>query len=216
MPKSRVLLAALAVVTVAVTVLFILRGYREGNVTWEATADRGDLAASASTLSGVGLCIFDGSTIAVRVSAQSLIEEERTLTLRGEVRGETDKDLKLSTDSMTWTESLEKLEAGPTLLTLGTDELFAETFAYDTRLRRAELTQVDGTLRRVSTLVFSSDRGAVSESEIALDGNVRVAATEANFDLVADSLIVSDEGWTARGGVAADIELSTLEEDDGA
>lgn len=233
MPKYRILLAALAVVTIAVTVLFVLtpvprpsasrpteatslvlRGYDAGNVTWEATANRGELATSGSALTEIVLRIFDGTTAAVRVSAQSLAEEEGVITLRGDVRGETDQDLRLSTDAMTWTENRGKLESGLTLLTMGTDELSAEGFAYDTRLRRAALTDVRGTLRRASTFVFTSDGGEVSQDEVMLAGNVRVTSSEPGFELQANSLVSSEDGWTATGGVSADIELSASQEDD--
>lgn len=233
MPKHRILLAALAVVTIAVTLLFVLtpvprpgpsrpteaaslvlRGYDAGGVTWEATAERGELATEESALSEIVLRIFDGAGTAVRVSAQSLVEETGTITLRGDVRGETDDDLWLSTESMTWTESREELESGPTLLTMGDDELSAGSFAYDTQLRRAALVSVRGTLRRASTFVFSSDRGEVSNDEVTLAGGVRVSASEPGLELQADSLVATAEGWTAKGGVSADIELSAQREDD--
>ena len=236
MPKHRLLLAALAVVTIAVTLLFILtpvprpgpsrptaatslvlRGYDAGSVTWEATADEGNLATDESALSEIVLRIFDGTGTTVRVSARSLVEEAGAVTLRGDVHGETDDDLRLSTESMTWTESRAKLESGPTLLTMGADELSAGSFAYDTQLRRAALADVRGTLRRESTFVFSSDRGEVSDDEVTLAGGVRVSASQPGFELQADSLIATTDGWTAKGAVSADIELSAREEvDDGA
>ncbi len=236
MPKHRLVLAALAVVTIAVTMLFILtpvprpgpsrpteatglvlRGYDAGSITWEATADRGELATEESALSEIVLRIFDSAGTTVRVSARSLVEEAGAVTLRGDVRGETSDDLRLSTEAMTWTESREKLDSGPTLLTMGADELSAGSFAYDTKLQRAVLSDVRGTLRRASTFVFSGDRGEVSDDEVTLAGDVRVSASEPGFELQADSLIATAEGWTAKGSVSADIELSAQEEvDDGA
>jgi hypothetical protein len=193
----------------------VLRGYDAGGVTWEATADRGELATEASALSEIVLRIFDGAGTTVRVSAQSLAEEAGAVTLRGDVRGETDDDLRLSTESMTWTESREP-ESGPTLLTMGTDELSAGACvrhaAATGRARRRPRH-----VRRASTFVFSSDRGEVSDDEVTLAGGVRVSASEPGFELQADSLIATAEGWTAKGGVSADIELSAREEvDDGA
>jgi len=227
MHNPKILIAALVVVAVAVTVLFVLtpvprpaasrpteatnlvlRGYEEGHVTWETTADRGELAADASELSAIALRIFDGATTIVRASAQSLVEQQGVITLQGGVRGETTDDVKLSTDAMTWTERRETLEAGPTLLTSGSDELSAETFAYYTGRREAALTDVRGTLRRSSTLLFSSDRGVVSRDEISLDGNVRVTSAGGDVMLTAGSLVASDDGWTAKEGVSADIELN--------
>lgn len=234
MRKHRIVLAALVVVTVAVTVLFVLtpvprpaesrpteatnlvlRGYDDGVVTWEASADRGALASETSELAAVTLRIFDGETTTVRATAQSLVEEAGTITLRGGVRGEADDDLGLSTDAMTWSESRKTLEAGPTLLTFGKDELSAAVFRYDTQRRTAELTGIQGTLRRETTLVFSSERGEVSEDTIALDGDVRVASSDADMALSSDSLVVTANGWTARGAVSADIDLTTREEDHG-
>lgn len=226
MPRHRILVASLAAVTIAVTLLFVLtpvprppasrptevanlvlRGYDEGTLAWEATAARGGLEQEASELEDIVLRIFDHTESAVRVTARSLSEEGEILTLRGDVRGEA-SDLRISTEAMTWSERRGKLESGPTLLTYGSSELTAQRFAYDTELRRAELDDVRGSLARATTVVFSSARGAVTEDQIDLLGDVRVAGADPAFTLRADAVAVTQDGWTARGQVEAEFQLS--------
>ncbi len=262
MPKLKIFLAALLVVTVAVTLLLVLtpppppgasrpaeatglvlRGYEAGKLTWEAEADRGEIASAASALSGIVLRVFNGSATTVSVRALSLSQEAGTITLDGDVRGETDDGLKISSDRMTWTESDRKLESGPTLLSLGSDELAAGTFAYDTRLQRATLVGVSGTLHREATFVLSSDQGQISRDQLVLGGNVRAAsdneslrsdeletdfrgedvvlrgavvASGSGLELTADSLRLTPDGRTATGNVSADVEFSTREKSHGA
>ena len=262
MPKLKIVLAALLVVTVAVTLLLVLtptpapsaprpaeatglvlRGYESGNLTWEAEADRGEVASATSSLSGIVLRVFNGSDTAVSVSALSLTQGTGTITLDGDVRGKTNDGLEISSEQMTWTESERKLESGPTLLSLGSDELAAGTFAYDTRLQRATLVGVSGTLHREATFVLSSDQGQISRDQIVLGGNVRaasddetlrsdeletdfhgedvvlrgaVAASGSGLELTADSLRLTPEGRTATGNVSVDVEFSTREESHGA
>jgi lipopolysaccharide export system protein LptA len=262
MPKLRIALAAAVVVIVAVTafVVFtpgppptvsrpmeatglIMRGYEAGSLTWEAAADRGEIDSPASALSNVALRTFNGVEATASVTARSLTEEAGTLTLDGDVRGEMSDGLKISSDRMTWAESARKLESGPTLLSFGDDELSAEAFTYDTRLQRAALVGVSGTLRRETTYVLSSDRGEISRDLILLGGNVRVASDDQSlrsdeleadvrgenvalrgavtvagpgFNLTADSVVVTPEGRTATGNVSADVEFSAREESHGA
>ncbi len=262
MPKLKILLAALLVVTIAVTLLLVLtptpppsasrpaeatglvmRGYEAGHLTWEAEADRGEVASATSALSGIVLRVFSGSDTAVSVTARSLTQETGTITLDGDVRGETDDGLKISSERMTWRESERKLESGSTLLSLGSDELAAEAFAYDTRLQQAMLVGVSGTLHREATFVLSSDQGQISRDQIVLGGNVRatsddetlrsdeletdfhgedvvlrgaVAVSGSGLELTADSLRLTPEGRTATGNVSVDVEFSAREESHGA
>lgn len=262
MPKARLLVAALVVVTVAV-ILFValtpsttptgsrpaeatgvvLRGYDGGSLTWEAEAERGEIASESGTLSGIVLRMVDGSASPLEVSALELKQETGKLTLTGNVHGETDDGLSIASDEMTWQEDARRLESGPTLLRWGEDELLADSLAYDARTRQASLTGVEGTLHRESTLVLSSDRGEISEDRILLAGEVRAASDDESLrsdeletdlrgtdvmlrgavsvsapglELRADSLRVTPEGRTATGNVSLDIEIATGEEDHGA
>jgi hypothetical protein len=244
MPKLKAVLVALVVVTVAVTLLYtltprplpeaarpaeatglVMRGYSDGTTTWETTAARGELAAAAGTLSGVVLRVFDGATSTLTVSASRLAQEAGTTTLTGDVRAETHEGLTVSSEQMAWREDARRLESGPSLLTLQGNELQADALTYDAAAGRAALVGVTATRTREEILFASSDAGEISREEILLSGNVRMtsesgtdgaAFADPGFVMTADSLVLSRDGLTARGGVSIDVHLVPQGESHGA
>jgi lipopolysaccharide export system protein LptA len=248
MSKLKAVLAALLVVTVAVTLLYtlapsptaegpqptaatglVMRGYDNGNVTWETQAGHGEIDSAAGALADVVLRVFDGaSTLEVR--AGELAEEAGSVTLTGDVRAETPEGLRISSERMTWREDERKLESAATRLTLRGDELRTDGFTYDARVQRGALVGVVATLAREEPLTVSSDEGEITREEIRLVGNVRMtskdetarldtlaaAAPGPGLAMTADSLVLSPDGLTARGNVSIDIQFAPQGEDDGA
>lgn len=248
MSKLKVVLAAFVVVTVAVTLLttlaprptdnvprpteatgLVMRGYDNGNVTWETQAGHGEIDSAAGALADVVLRMFDGASI-LEVSAGELAQEAGSVTLTGSVRAETDEGLRISSEQMTWNEDARTLESAATLLTLRGDELRADGFTYNARIQRGTLVGVVATLARGEPLSVSSDEGEITREEIRLLGNVRMTSEDGTvrpdaldaavpgpgLAMTADSLVLSPEGFTARGNVSIDIQFAPQGEKDGA
>jgi lipopolysaccharide export system protein LptA len=248
MSKLKAVLATLVVVTVAVTLLttlaprptvdapqpteatgLVMRGYDNGNVTWETQAGRGEIDSAAGALADVVLRVFDGASI-LEVSAGELTQEAGSVTLTGDVHAETHEGLRISSEQMTWSEDARTLESAATLLTLRGDELRADGFTYNARIQRGTLVGVVATLARGEPLSVSSDEGEITREEIRLLGNVRMtsedgtvrpdaldaAAPGPGLAMTADSLVLSPEGFTARGNVSIDIQFAPQGEKDGA
>jgi len=248
MSKLKAVLAAFVVVTVAVTLLYalaprpaadapqpaeatglVMRGYDNGNVTWETHAGRGEID-SAGALADVVLRVFDGTASTLEVSAGGLTQETDSVTLTGDVRAETNDGLGISSERMTWREDERSLESAATLLTWQGDELRADGFTYNARIQSGTLVGVRATLAREEPLFVSSDEGEFTRDEIRLMGNVRMtsedetarldpleaAASGPDLAMTADSLVLSPDGLTARGNVSIDIQFAPQGEDHGA
>jgi lipopolysaccharide export system protein LptA len=248
MPKLKAVLAAFVVVTVAVTLLYalaprpaanapqpteatglVMRGYDDGNVTWETHAGRGEIDSAAGALADVVLRVFDGAST-LEVSAGELAQETDSVTLTGDVRAETNEGLRISSERMTWREDERRLESAATLLTWQGDELRADGFTYNARVQSGTLAAVRATLAREEPLFVSSDEGEYTRDEIRLTGNVRMtsedetvrldpleaAASGPGLALTADSLVLSPDGLTARGNVSIDIQFAPQGENHGA
>ncbi len=257
MPKLRIAVILLLLVTVAVTLFLlltpspappeprpteaaglVLRGYEEGRLAWEATAEEGEIASETGTLSRVALRAFDQDDVTLDVTADALKQEGDALTLTGNVRGETADGIALSSDAMTWRTDERRLESGWTLLNWGEDELASEAFVYDARREQATLTGVRATLRRNETFVLTSERGEVSRDRVFFAGTVEIASndqtlgadeleTDSDGDVVtlrgnvaasgpqielrADSLVLAPDGQTARGNVSVDVIVAAEE-----
>jgi lipopolysaccharide export system protein LptA len=248
MPKLKAVLAAFVVVTVAVTLLYtlaprpttdapqptqatglVMRGYDDGNVTWETQAGRGQMDSAAGQLAGVVLRVFDGAST-LEVSADQLAQEAGSVTLTGDVRAETKEGLRISSERMTWREDERALASAATLLTLRGDELRADGLTYNARIQHGTLVGVRATLVREEPLSVSSDEGEITREEIRLLGNVRMTSEDETLRpdaleatapgpglaMTADSLVLSPDGLTARGNVSIDIQFAPQGEDDGA
>ena len=249
MSKLKAVFAAFVIVTVAVTLLttlaprptadapqpteatgLVMRGYDNGNVTWETQAGRGEIDSAAGVLADVVLRVFDGAASILEVSAGELTQEAGSVTLTGDVRAETHEGLRISSEQMTWREDERTLESAATLLTLRGDELRADGFTYDARIQHGTLVGVRATLAREEPLSVSSDGGEITREEIRLLGNVRMtsedetvrigpleaAAPGPGLAMTADSLVLSPAGLTARGNVSIDIQFAPQGEKDGA
>jgi hypothetical protein len=243
MPKSKIVLIALGVVTVSVTLLYtltprradlpprpeqvtglVMRGYEEGSVTWETLAERGEIASATGSLENVVLRVL-GEETTLEVRAAELARQAESVTLTGDVRAETDEGLLVSSEQMTWWEDTRVLESGATQLSLQGDELSADAFTYDARTQSATLVGVRATLADAS-LAASSNAGEISRDTIRLLANVHVYSTEdaasvqaasrPTFEVTADALTLSRDGVTANGNVSADIRFAPEGDDRGA
>ncbi len=222
MPKIRILIVALVVVTIGVLAFIalvpappppesrpaeatrlVLRGYSEGIVTWEAEAERGEVNSASSALSDVVLRVFEGASTAVEVTASALTRDAEAITLTGGVSGQTKDGLTLETDEMTWKETERRLDSGPTQLRWGTDEWTADALRFNTDLHEATLTGVRGTVARDSIYAVAGERAEISRDRIVLAGVVTIASGEASVQ--ADELETGPdrEDVTLRGNVHA-------------
>ncbi|MEW5826979.1 MAG: hypothetical protein AB1778_09140 [Candidatus Bipolaricaulota bacterium] len=219
-----------------------LRGYDDqGNVSWEAAAERGELVSETGELAPAELTFFSDDAPWLTVRAERLERTETGGTLDG-VSLLHDVGFEIVTDRMTWRESAGRLEAGRAEIRSGDDGLVCESLAIDTKAERATLSAVTAKLARGEVFDVTATAGEVTGERVTLFGGVglqgaaarasassletkaggsearlsgEVSAEAEGWRLEASELAVAEKGWTARGAVRVEVDLASLGGEDG-
>jgi LPS export ABC transporter protein LptC len=216
----------------------VMRGYdSEGNLSWEAQAEEGEILTKAGSLRGVTVDLYSQTSSALHVTADRLSRDGETATLEGGVTAEREDGLRVETDRLVWSQDQNLLHAGETQIAYESTEVTGSSLEYDLRSGKAELTGVTAQLSGESPGQVTAEKAEVAGSAVALVGNVELSADAGSFSAErldttldgqtmhlsggvtaasegvrasAEAMDLTPEGWSARGSVQLDVETSFL------
>lgn len=223
MPRTKILLALLAVAIVLALVLLprgrgpvdeatvaeviTFYGYtKEGTPLWEIHAESGRIDGAEQWLHGVSVDFYDEEGPALHVRGAELHRTPGVSRLSGGVRIERGDDLVLETDAVSWDEARDRLEAGAIDLTTPELRVSAARFEYELETAAASFAGgVDASADLDARWTIEADRAEERDGVVTFRGGV-IAESEDGASFRCERLEAESESETARltGGVVGD------------